>query len=99
MFHCKLLVVDEYLVSVGSTNFDSRSFKLNDEANLNIYDREFARQQTRDLRGGYRESRSSVTLEEWLHRPLDGEADRKGRAVAGLAALDNSIRMIMRSPS
>ena len=29
MFHCKLLVVDEYLVSVGSTNFDSRSFKLN----------------------------------------------------------------------
>src|ERR1700743_19025 len=46
MFHCKLIVVDEYLVSVGSTNCDSRSFKLNDEANLNIYDRDFARRQT-----------------------------------------------------
>ncbi|TDN62660.1 phospholipase D-like domain-containing protein [Paraburkholderia sp. BL10I2N1] len=69
MFHCKLLVVDEYLVSVGSTNFDSRSFKLNDEANLNIYDRDFARQQTaifaRDIAMSKR-----VTLEDWLHRPM-----------------------------
>jgi cardiolipin synthase A/B len=32
MFHCKLLVVDQLMVSVGSTNFDNRSFRLNDEA-------------------------------------------------------------------
>jgi cardiolipin synthase len=31
---------------VGSTNFDNRSFRLNDEANLNIYDEAFAAQQT-----------------------------------------------------
>ena len=46
MFHCKVLIVDGLLVSVGSTNFDNRSFRLNDEANLNIYDREFARRST-----------------------------------------------------
>src|SRR5689334_17290577 len=38
MFHCKVLVVDGLWVSVGSTNFDPRSFRLNDEANLNILD-------------------------------------------------------------
>lgn len=69
MFHCKLLVVDEYLVSVGSTNFDSRSFKLNDEANLNIYDRDFARQQTAVFAEDIEKS-ERVTLEAWTHRPL-----------------------------
>jgi hypothetical protein len=37
-------------VSVGSTNFDNRSFRLNDEANLNIYDAEFARRSAALLR-------------------------------------------------
>jgi cardiolipin synthase len=45
MFHCKVLVVDGLWVSVGSTNFDTRSFDLNDEANLNIVDADFARRQ------------------------------------------------------
>lgn len=35
MFHCKVMVVDEEWVSVRSTNFDSRSFSINNEANLN----------------------------------------------------------------
>src|ERR1051326_947238 len=38
MYHCKVMIVDSLLVSVGSTNFDNRSFQLNDEANLNVYD-------------------------------------------------------------
>ena len=38
MFHAKVLVADDLLVSVGSTNFDDRSFRLNDEASLNILD-------------------------------------------------------------
>jgi cardiolipin synthase len=67
MFHCKLMVVDEYLVSVGSTNFDSRSFKLNDEANLNIYDRDFAKQQTAIFAADLQKSRR-ITLDEWLRR-------------------------------
>lgn len=69
MFHCKVMVVDGFLVSTGSTNFDNRSFRLNDEANLNIYDREFAAQMTgvftRDLARAKR-----ITLEQWKSRPL-----------------------------
>lgn len=38
--------MDNLWVSVGSTNFDNRSFRLNDEANLNIYDEAFAAEQT-----------------------------------------------------
>jgi cardiolipin synthase len=34
-------------VSVGSTNFDERSFRLNDEANLNIDDAVFAAEQVK----------------------------------------------------
>jgi len=68
MFHVKLLVVDEYLVSVGSTNFDSRSFKLNDEANLNIYDAEFARRQTQIFADDLAKSKR-ITLDDWNRRP------------------------------
>src|SRR5690606_35901227 len=46
MFHNKMMIVDHELVSVGSTNFDLRSFQLNDEASLNVYDRGFARHMT-----------------------------------------------------
>lgn len=45
LYHCKVLIVDDLWVSVGSTNFDNRSFRLNDEANLNIYDAVFAAEQ------------------------------------------------------
>jgi cardiolipin synthase len=44
MFHCKMLIFDQSMVSVGSTNFDMRSFELNDEASLNVYDSKFALQ-------------------------------------------------------
>jgi cardiolipin synthase len=47
MMHVKSLIVDDLLVSVGSTNFDMRSFSLNDEASLNVYDRDFAARMTR----------------------------------------------------
>ena len=47
MYHCKVLIVDDVWVSVGSTNFDDRSFRLNDEANLNIYDPTFAAEQAK----------------------------------------------------
>jgi cardiolipin synthase len=47
MVHVKLLVVDDAFVSVGSGNFDNRSIQLNDEANLDVLDRDFAAQQKR----------------------------------------------------
>lgn len=42
MYHCKAIVVDDAFASVGSTNFDNRSFVINDEVNLNVYDAHFA---------------------------------------------------------
>jgi cardiolipin synthase len=68
MYHCKVLIVDEFLVSTGSTNFDNRSFRLNDEANLNIYDRAFARRQVEVFEADRARSRR-VTLAEWERRP------------------------------
>ena len=46
MIHNKMLIADNELVSVGSTNFDIRSFQLNDEASLNVYDKTFASHMT-----------------------------------------------------
>jgi cardiolipin synthase len=36
--HWKVLIIDDWWVSLGSTNFDDRSFRLTDEANLDVYD-------------------------------------------------------------
>ena len=40
--HSKTILVDEEVVSVGTCNFDYRSFYLNFEINLNIYNKEVA---------------------------------------------------------
>jgi cardiolipin synthase len=69
MFHCKVLVVDGRWTSVGSTNFDSRSFRLNDEANLNVYNEEFAKRQLAQFEEDLGRSRR-ITLHEWETRPL-----------------------------
>jgi cardiolipin synthase A/B len=68
MYHSKVLVVDGQWVSVGSTNFDTRSFKLNDEANLNVLDRAFAERQVADFENDLKRARR-VTYEEWTSRP------------------------------
>jgi cardiolipin synthase len=68
MFHCKMLLVDGLLASVGSTNFDPRSFHLNDEANLNVYDAAFAQRMTQVFEADLRHCKR-VTLEAWQRRP------------------------------
>jgi cardiolipin synthase len=68
MFHCKMLIVDQLMVSVGSTNFDNRSFRLNDEANLNVYDAEFAAHLSTVFEQDLKRSRR-ITYEEWKARP------------------------------
>jgi cardiolipin synthase len=83
MYHCKVMIVDGLMVSVGSTNFDSRSFRLNDEANLNIYDAAFAARQTEVFEQDIKKSRR-VTIEEWANRPLSEKFNEK------LASLLNS---------
>lgn len=68
MYHCKVMVVDDVWVSVGSTNFDSRSFRLNDEANLNIYDHAFAQRQIDIFEEDLKRARQ-ITYEQWQNRP------------------------------
>ena len=68
MFHCKILIVDSLLVSVGSTNFDNRSFSLNDEASLNLIDSEFAKKMTATFENDLSRSKL-ITLAAWRKRP------------------------------
>lgn len=68
MLHTKLLVVDGLMVSVGSTNADLRSFQLNDEASLNIYDRDFAQAMTAVFEADLVPT-ERYTLERWQQRP------------------------------
>jgi cardiolipin synthase len=68
MYHCKVMIVDGLLVSVGSTNFDPRSFRLNDEANLNVYDRAFAAAQEKVFEQDIARSKR-ITLADWENRP------------------------------
>ena len=80
MYHCKLMIVDDLWVSVGSTNFDTRSFRLNDEVTLNAYDAEFARGEIEQFERDKLSSRR-ITLEEWNARPA------KTRAIEFAASL------------
>lgn len=67
--HAKLVIIDEAFASIGSTNFDERSFRLNDEANLNVFDPDFAREQITLFDQDLARSRE-VTLDMWQNRPL-----------------------------
>jgi cardiolipin synthase len=80
MFHCKTLVVDRLLVSVGSTNFDNRSFRLNEEANLNVYDREFAERTTAVLEHDLTRSRR-IEYDAWRRRPWHEKIVEKASAL------------------
>ncbi len=69
MYHCKVLIVDGLFTSVGSTNFDNRSFRLNDEASLNVIDAAFAAEQTQIFEKDLLVS-PPVSLAQWLDRPM-----------------------------
>lgn len=68
MYHCKVMIVDGLWTSVGSTNFDTRSFRLNDEANLNVYDAAFAEEQIQTFEADLKHARQ-ITYAEWKDRP------------------------------
>jgi len=69
MIHCKQLVVDDLWVSIGSANMDNRSFRLNDEANLNVMDAPFAAEQIKLFNDDLKRSRQ-ITYELWRNRSL-----------------------------
>jgi cardiolipin synthase len=67
--HAKILVVDDRWASVGSANLDNRSFRLNDEANLNVLDQGFAAEQIRIFEQDLGKSKP-YTYEQWKSRSL-----------------------------
>jgi cardiolipin synthase len=69
MIHAKVLVVDGVWSVVGSTNFDNRSFGLNDEVNLAAADRGLARRLGEDFANDLSQSKA-ITYEMWQRRPL-----------------------------
>ena len=77
-----MLIVDSLLVSVGSTNFDNRSFQLNDEANLNVYDAGFAERQIGIFQDDLARSRR-VSLEEWKNRPRSEKVRERAASLLG----------------
>jgi len=82
MYHCKVMIVDNRMVSVGSTNFDNRSFRLNDEANLNVYDPAFAARQSAVFEDDLQHARR-VTYEDWRERPWREKLAERMAALLG----------------
>lgn len=68
LLHNKLMVVDHYLTLAGSANFDNRSFQLNDEANINVYDGDFAVHMTAVINADIAKA-TPLTYAQWQHRP------------------------------
>jgi cardiolipin synthase len=69
MIHAKILLIDGIWGVVGSTNFDNRSFGINDEVNLAARDSHFAVRLQEDFAKDLANSRK-VTYEEWKRRPV-----------------------------
>jgi cardiolipin synthase len=84
MFHLKTMVVDGIFSTVGSANFDERSFHRNEEINLFVYDASFAGRMResfqRDLarcrpytHAMWRGRSLKKRLTEWLASPFRSE--------------------------
>jgi len=65
--HSKLMVVDDDWSLIGSTNWDSRSLRLNFEFNVECYDRQLAMELNRHIRAKLDHART-LTLEELYNR-------------------------------
>ena len=81
MLHAKTLVVDGAWSSVGSVNFDNRTFQLNDEATLCVQGEAFAARAARAVRGGPR-GREEIEPERWNDRPVRHRARERALQLA-----------------
>lgn len=68
MLHAKVLIIDDEITSVGSTNFDFRSFEHNFEANLFIYSKNFNRRMADIFAADQRQS-TRILPTDWKKRP------------------------------
>src|SRR5206468_9148105 len=69
LLHQKIIIVDGVWSCIGSTNFDDRSFQLNDEVSMAVVDPVIAQQ----LRAAFNDDLRFAEerhLDEWAHRSL-----------------------------
>lgn len=73
MLHSKMMIVDDEFVTIGSSNFDFRSFECNFESNMLLYSNELTAQMLAvfmsDLKECYR-----VAPADWHRRPISLKA-------------------------
>ena len=69
LLHQKVMTIDGVWSSVGSTNFDDRSFELNDEATLGIFEERIAHQLEQIFERD-RKHCSEYTLDAWKKRSV-----------------------------
>ena len=67
--HSKVLIIDDDIVSLGSTNVDLRSFMINFEMNAFIYDEVVVKRLEEDFIKDLSES-EEITLEQYMSRPI-----------------------------
>ncbi len=73
MIHAKVLCVDTLWAVVGSTNFDNRSFGINDEVNLGVKDSAVATRLEQDMLSDLQQSRR-ISLDAWRRRAISERA-------------------------
>lgn len=69
LLHSKTLTVDSDVAMIGSANIDMRSFYINYEVTLFVYDSDVA-SQVRLLQTGYMEESDEIDEAEWTRRPI-----------------------------
>jgi cardiolipin synthase A/B len=80
MLHAKVMIVDANWATVGSINFDNRSFALNDELNLSLRDREVVAGLEKQFLADLDDARE-LELAAWRARPVA----RRARELASAA--------------
>ena len=69
MYHAKTMIVDNVLLTIGSSNFDNRSFAINDEVTMSVLDKKIAAENLRIFEDDLKNSKP-MTREEFEGRPL-----------------------------
>jgi cardiolipin synthase len=69
MLHQKTMVVDGAWATIGTTNFDNRSFAFNEESNVSVCDRATVARLERIFADDFAAS-DAVTLDAWRARGL-----------------------------
>jgi cardiolipin synthase A/B len=82
MMHTKAMMVDGVLGVIGSANFDNRSFELNDELNVAVFDRALTSRLTADFERDITRAQR-LRLETWRDRPFHIRAREKAWSFFG----------------